>query len=50
MSPAALTYYYGHQSELDAELRREADEAQRLWEKNRDSPGRRQLRAKRLLP
>jgi uncharacterized protein (DUF433 family) len=47
---AALSYYYDHQAELDAEIRRQADEAQRLWEQNRDSPGRRRLRARGLLP
>jgi uncharacterized protein (DUF433 family) len=43
---AALSYYYDHQAELDAEIRRQVDEAQRLWEQNRDSPGTRRLRAK----
>jgi len=47
---AALSYYYDHQAELDAEIRRQADNAQRLWEQNRDSPGRRRLREKGLLP
>ena len=47
---AALSYYYDHQAEIDAEMRRQADDAQRLWEQNRDSPGRRRLRAKGLLP
>ena len=43
---AALSYYYDHQAALDAEIRRQTDEAQRLWEQNRKSPGRRRLRAK----
>jgi uncharacterized protein (DUF433 family) len=47
---AALSYYYDHQVEIDAEMRRQADDAQRLCEENRDSPGRRRLRAKGLLP
>jgi uncharacterized protein (DUF433 family) len=47
---AALSYYYDHQAEIDVEMRRQADDAQRLWERNRDSPGRRRLRARGLLP
>ena len=47
---AALAYYYDHQAEMDAEIRRQANEAQALAEQNRDSPGRRRLRAKGLLP
>lgn len=47
---AALSYYYDHQADLDAEIRRQADDAHRLWEQNRDSPGRRRLREKGLLP
>lgn len=46
---AALSYYYDHQAEMDAEIQRQAADAQRLWEQNRDSPGRRRLRAKGLL-
>ena len=47
---AALAYYYDHQANMDAEIQRQAGEAERLWEQNRDSPGRRRLRAKGLLP
>jgi uncharacterized protein (DUF433 family) len=47
---AALAYYYDHQSEIDAEIQRQAVEARSLAEENRDSPGRRRLREKGLLP
>lgn len=47
---AALSYYYDHQVELDNEIQRQADEADRLWQQNQDSPGRRRLRASGLLP
>lgn len=47
---AALSYYYDYKDELDAEIERQVQEAERLWEGNRDSPGRRRLREKGLLP
>lgn len=47
---AALSYYYDHRAEIDAEIRCQAEDAERLWEQNRDSPGRRRLRTKGLLP
>lgn len=47
---AALAYYYDHQAELDLEIQRQVADADRLRAQNRDSPGRRRLRAKGLLP
>lgn len=47
---AALAYYFDHQSEIDDEIKSQVEEADRLWAQNRDSPGRRRLRAMGLLP
>lgn len=47
---AALTYYYDHQSELDAEIMRQLKEVEALADAAKDSPGRRRLREHRLLP
>ncbi|MBX3439220.1 MAG: DUF433 domain-containing protein [Planctomycetaceae bacterium] len=47
---AALSYYYDHQVQLDVEMQRQSDEAARLRDQDRDSPGRRRLRAQGLLP
>ena len=47
---AALTYYYDHQSELDAEIMRQLDEVDALAEAAKDSPGRRRLRERGLRP
>jgi len=41
---AALTYYYDHQAELDAEIMRQLKEVEALAEAAKDSPGRRRLR------
>ncbi|MEK6288551.1 MAG: DUF433 domain-containing protein [Acidobacteriota bacterium] len=38
---AALTYYYDHQAELDAEIVRQLKEVEALAEAAKDSPGRR---------
>jgi uncharacterized protein (DUF433 family) len=46
---AALTYYYDHQSELDAEIMRQLKEVEALAEAAKESPGRRRLREKGLL-
>ena len=46
---AALTYYYDHQAEIDAVIKRQVDDADRLWEQHRDSPGRRRLRQNRTM-
>ena len=43
---AALTYYYDHQAELDAEIVRQLKEVEALAEAAKDSPGRRRLREK----
>jgi uncharacterized protein (DUF433 family) len=47
---AALTYYYDHQAELDAEIMRQLKEVEALADAAKDSPGRRRLREKGLLP
>ena len=47
---AALTYYYDHQAELDAEIMRQLKEVEALAKAAKDSPGRRRLREKGLLP
>lgn len=46
---AALTYYYDHQAELDAEIMRQLREVEALADAAKDSPGRRRLREKGLL-
>src|SRR5216683_1105621 len=46
---AALTYYYDHQAELDAEIVRQLKEVEALAEAAKDSSGRRRLREKGLL-
>jgi uncharacterized protein (DUF433 family) len=45
---AALTYYYDHQAELDAEIMRQLKEVEDLAEAAKDSPGRRRLRERVL--
>ena len=45
---AALTYYYDHQAELDAEIMRQLKELEALAEAAKDSPGRRRLRERVL--
>ncbi len=47
---AALTYYYDHQAELDAEIMRKLKEVEALAEAAKDSPGRRRLRERVLGP
>ena len=47
---SALAYYFDHQAEFDAEIRRQAEEAERLWKENQDSPVRQRLRASGVLP
>jgi uncharacterized protein (DUF433 family) len=47
---SALAYYFDHQADFDAEIRRQAEDAERLWKENLDSPGRRRLRRMGLLP
>ncbi len=47
---AALTYYYDHQAELDAEIMRQLKEVEAFAEAAKDSPGRRRLRELGLRP
>ena len=47
---AALAYYFDHQTELDAEIQRQVADADRRRSQNLDSPGRRRLRSRGLLP
>ena len=47
---AALSFYYAHQSEFDAEIAKNADEVSRLRADAGESPGRKRLRDLRLLP
>jgi uncharacterized protein (DUF433 family) len=47
---SALAYYFDHQAEFDAEIRRQAEEADWLCSENQDSPGRRRLRKMGTLP
>ena len=46
---AALSYYYEHHNEFDAEVKRQVDEVERLRSEAGESPGRGRLRAKGLL-
>jgi uncharacterized protein (DUF433 family) len=46
---AALSYYYAHQEEIDAEIERQLKEVEALAEAAKDSPGRQRLRALGLL-
>jgi uncharacterized protein (DUF433 family) len=41
---AALSYYYDHQAEMDAEIERQDKEIEALMEKAKDSPLRKRLR------
>ena len=47
---AALSYYYDHQAEFDAEIKRQIEVVKELKAKEGDSPGRQRLRQKGLLP
>lgn len=41
---AALSYYYDHKDEIDAQIVQDHEDARRLWEQDQDSPIRRKLR------
>lgn len=47
---AALAYYYDHQTDMDAEIDRQTEEIREMREKAGESPGRRRLRDRGLLP
>lgn len=47
---AALTYYYDHQAEIDAEIARQVAHYEAERAKTLDSPGRQKLRALGKLP
>jgi uncharacterized protein (DUF433 family) len=47
---AALAWYYDHQAEMDAEIRLQVEEFDRLRAQTLDSPGRQRLRAQGKLP
>jgi uncharacterized protein (DUF433 family) len=47
---AALSYYYDHKDEVDAEIRRRADEAEALRAQAEETPGRKRLRDMGLRP
>jgi uncharacterized protein (DUF433 family) len=47
---AALAYYYEHQAEFDGEIMRQAERARTWAEQAKDSPGRKRLRERGLLP
>jgi uncharacterized protein (DUF433 family) len=47
---AALSYYYDHKEEFDAEIERQDQEFLRLREENKDSPVMRKLRALGKIP
>lgn len=47
---AALSYYYDHKDEVDAEIRRRADEAEALRAQAEETPGRKKLRDMGLRP
>ena len=47
---AALSYYYDHQAEFDAEIKRQEQEVKELREKAGESPGRKRLSELGLLP
>ena len=47
---AALAYYYEHQAEFEAEIRRQAERAKAWAEAAKDSPLRQRLRERGLLP
>ena len=47
---AALSYYYDHQAEFDAEIERQQKEVEALRAQSLDSPGRRKLRALGKIP
>jgi uncharacterized protein (DUF433 family) len=47
---AALAYYYDNRAAFDAEIKRQAQEAEQLRSENLESPVRQKLRAMGLLP
>lgn len=47
---AALSYYYDHKAEFDAEIERQTLEFDELRRQSLDSPGRQQLRALGKIP
>jgi uncharacterized protein (DUF433 family) len=47
---AALSYYYDHKAEYDAEIERQTQEFERLRAASLDSPGRQKLRALGKIP
>jgi uncharacterized protein (DUF433 family) len=47
---AALSYYYDHQAEIDAEIERQVREVEALAAQASDSPFRRRMRAMGKLP
>lgn len=47
---AAMSYYYDHQDEMDAEIERQRREVDALAAAAQDSPGRRRLRNLGLIP
>jgi len=47
---AALSYYYDHQAEIDAEIERQEQDYERLRAATADSPLRRRLRAAGKIP
>jgi hypothetical protein len=47
---AAMTWYYDHQVEMDADIERGLQEYRALRDAAGESPGRRQLREKALRP
>lgn len=47
---AALAYYYEHEAEFDGEIMRQAARARTWAEQAKDSPGRKRLRERGLLP
>lgn len=47
---AALTYYYDHQAEIDAEIERQVQRVEELARQAGDSPVRKRLRALGKLP
>jgi uncharacterized protein (DUF433 family) len=47
---AALSYYYEHKAEFDAEIERGNQEVERLWKETENSPLRQKLRVLGKLP
>ena len=47
---AAFSYYYDHQAEFDAEIKRQRKEVEALREQSLDSPVRQKLRALGKIP